>query len=496
MERRGFLVAGLGALAAACSGEPRKPDASTPARTSSAPPSTAPTGPADWNALARGLEGKLIRPEDAAYEQARRLYIPRFDRIRPAGIAYCANPQDVAECMGFAARRKLPVAVRCGGHNYAGWSTGTGLVVDVSAMDGIEAEQGRAVVGAGVRLIDLHVRLGEAGALVPAGTCPTVGVSGLTLGGGLGALSRAYGLTCDRLESVQVVTPDGRVRECDARRDPELFWACRGGGGGNFGVATSLVFRTERAGDLHEFSVRWPWSRAADVLRGWQRWAPDAPPEIWSGLQINSGPADLEIAGMALADPGHEIEKLAGRVGGGDPETAVRRRDHVATMKLLAGCSGQSVEECHAPGRLPGQRPGGRFPRTEYAAKSHIAYRDLPDDAIKTLVGHFTGAEGRSVLIDAMGGAIGRPKPGDTAFPHRAARFCLQYIAYGGGNRAWLHDVHQAMEPYLRGAAYVNYMDPDLKDWRRAYYGPNLDRLARTNATYDPAGTLRFPQAL
>ncbi|GAA1534562.1 FAD-binding oxidoreductase [Actinomadura kijaniata] len=495
MNRRGFLVAAAGTLAAACSDRP--PTTAPPART--APPAASPsrTGPADWNALAEGLEGRLIRPGEAGYDAARRLHIPRFDRIRPAGIAYCGNEQDVAECLTFAARQGLPVAVRSGGHNYAGWSTGTGLVVDVSPLDRVEVERGRAVVGTGTRLIDLYDRLAAAKALVPAGTCPTVGIGGLTLGGGIGPLTRAYGLTCDVLESVRIVTPDGRVRECDARREPDLFWACRGGGGGNFGVATSFAFRTHGAEDLTEFTVRWPWSRAADAVRGWQEWAPAAPEGIWSSLQIEADPASLSITGFALDDPDAELDRFTGKVGG-SPDVTTRRLSYLAAMKLTAGCSGRSVGQCHTRGDLPGQRPEGNYPRTEYTAKSHVAHRPLPPDAIDALVDRFSGGgrPGRSVLMDAFGGAMRRTRPGDTAFPHREALFCVQYLA-DTGDRDWLRGTHDAVGRRLPGAgAYVNYIDPELADWRRAYYGANLDRLARIRATYDPNRLLRFPQAL
>jgi hypothetical protein len=168
--------------------------------------------PADWSALREGLAGRLIRPGDAAYDSARRLYNPRFDGIRPGGVAYCANPSDVAECLAFARRTGVPVAARSGGHSYAGWSSGSGLIVDVARMNGVRASSGRAVIGAGAQLIDVYDRLAARGVGIPAGSCPTVGIAGLTLGGGLGVVARKYGLTCDVLESVRIVTADGKIR--------------------------------------------------------------------------------------------------------------------------------------------------------------------------------------------------------------------------------------------------------------------------------------------
>ncbi|WP_395110808.1 FAD-binding oxidoreductase [Actinomadura sp. SCN-SB] len=505
MHRRAFLKKALGTAgaamaaggAAACSDTSGSPSAGRGLPVSALP---AATGPAEWNALARGLEGRLIRPDDAAYDQARRLYIPRFDDVRPAGVAYCDGPDDVAECLGFATRMRLPVAVRCGGHNYAGWSTGTGLVIDVSPMNAVRADGGRAVVGAGARLIDLYDRLALQGGGVPAGTCPTVGVAGLTLGGGLGPLSRLHGLTCDVLQTVTVVTVDGKARTCDADRDPDLFWACRGGGGGNFGVAVEFAFRTHRATDLTSFTLRWPWARAAAVIGGWQRWAPSAPDEVWTSLQLSTAPGagtpTVEVIGVAPADP--DLSALVAAVGSEPFARDARSRPYLDTMKAAGGCAGQSTAACHARGDLPGQRPEGRFPRTDYAGKSHMAYRPLSGAAIAALVARFTGGNGvsgRAVLMDAMGGAIARIGPGDTAFPHRRALFSVQYNA-GGDDLGWLRATHAAMEPHLGGAAYVNYMDPDLRGWSRAYYGANLDRLTKVKAAYDPRSLFRFPQSV
>lgn len=487
LERRAFLLGAGAGILAGCSAS-KKP---SPARTSS----PTPTGPADWNALARGLQGKVVRPGDAAYDKARQLYIPRFDDIRPAGIAYCENASDVSECLAFATRQRLPVAVRSGGHNYAGWSTGTGLVIDVSPMNSIDIEGGHVAVGAGVKLIDLYGRLAPRGLAVPGGSCPTVSVSGLTLGGGLGATGRAFGLTCDNVESLRIVTPDGVVRECDASREPDLFWACRGGGGGNFGVAVGFTYRTHQVpSQVTPFRMSWPWSRAGEALRGWQRWLPSAPDEVWTSFQLDAT-RGVSVEGFALSGASEAADALAAAVGGASPALAFHPQSYLDAMLRLAGCVGRTVDECHAQGDLPGQRAAGRFPRTDYTAKSHVARRPLTGDAIAALVPRVRGRDGRSVLLDAMGGAIARVAPSATAFPHRDGLFSVQYLA-PGDDLTWLRGVHDAMDPYLRGAAYVNYVDPELASWRSDYYGANADRLSAVKAKYDPNDLLRFPQGI
>ncbi|MBO2450283.1 FAD-binding oxidoreductase [Actinomadura barringtoniae] len=513
MKRRALLKAtaltatAIGPLAAACSsgdddggGGGNGNSGPKPGGTSASPPKAITA--ADWNALGRGLEGKLIRPGDASYERAHRLYIPRFDRIKPAAIAYCAHPEDVAECVRFAAARHAPVAVRCGGHGYAGWSTGTGLVIDVSAMSTVTATGGRAVVGSGTRLIDLYSKLADRGLAVPAGTCPTVGVSGLTLGGGIGVTSRAYGLTCDVLESAKVVTADGKILTCDANQNSDLFWACRGGGGGNFGVAAEFTYRTHPAESLTTLFLRWPWAQAATVIRGWQRWLASAPDSIWTSVHLDTEPADgvpqVQVVGAAVQDPSGDLNRLYAAIGTNPVGEQVRLHSYMDAMQLMAGCSGQTIGQCHGQGGLPGQAPDGRFPRTEYAGKSHIALRPLPDAAIAAMTTRMVrgnSVKNRSVAMDALGGAIGRVGPGATAFPHRSGLFCMQYLE-NGLDHTWLRDLHGTMDQYVGGAAYVNYIDPELKDWSRAYYGDNRERLAKVKGTYDPGRLFTFPQAV
>ncbi|MGH3154451.1 MAG: FAD-binding oxidoreductase, partial [Streptosporangiaceae bacterium] len=163
-----------------------------------------------WAALARDLSGPLVRPGEAGYTTARELFDPRFDSLRPSGVAYCRNPHDVSTCLAFVRRYRVPVAARCGGHSYAGWSSTSGLIVDVTRMAGVSVSGSTATVGAGTRLIDVYNGLDAHGRAVPGGSCPTVGISGLTLGGGIGVVGRAYGLTCDNVKSMQIVTADGR----------------------------------------------------------------------------------------------------------------------------------------------------------------------------------------------------------------------------------------------------------------------------------------------
>ena len=469
-------------------------------------------GPADWNALSHALHGRLVRPGDGGYDSARQLYNTRFDGIRPAAVARCADPADVRECVAFARRHRVPLAVRSGGHNYAGWSTGPGLVLDVGAMNSVRVDAGRVVLGAGARLVDVYAGVAQAGVGVPAGSCPTVGITGLTLGGGIGVLTRAWGLTCDNLLAARVVTADGQLLDCDAGHHPDLYWALRGGGGGNFGVVTSLSLRTRPVGSMSMVFLSWPWRRAAAVVRAWQSWLPRTPDALWSNVHLLTSASGVpRVTANAFylgpaAEASRHVDALVAAVGGEPSSRTTQTRGYSAAMMQLAGCANLTVAQCH----LPSQNPQGRLGRETYAARSHIFGAPLSAAGVDTLVAGVdrlagirdAGAGG--VQVDALGGAVARVAPDATAFPHRRALAVAQYIvgwsanarpAVAAGSLAWLRAYHDSMRRHATGA-YVNYVDPDLADWERAYYGANYQRLRRVKARYDPDRLFTFPQAV
>ncbi|MEU5918761.1 FAD-binding oxidoreductase [Streptomyces sp. NPDC047141] len=472
---------------------------------------------ADWTALGRGLQGDLVRPGDADYATARQLYNTRFDSLRPAAVAYVANPTDVTECLAFARRHRTPVAIRNGGHSYAGWSSGNGrLVIDVSALKTVRTGTGSAVIGAGAKLIDVYSELGARGVTIPGGSCPTVGISGLTLGGGHGVVSRAYGLTSDNLTGARIVTADGRTLDVSKDREADLFWALRGAGNGNFGVVTELRFRTHQTAQGVTAYMTWPWSKAAAALRSWQEWGPTQPDEIWSALHLSAVPGrtpTVSISCFSLGTYGalqNAVDRLADRSGGPGAASRItmRRRGHLDTMRMYAGCSTTSTTQCHLPGSTPGRQPGGVLRRETYAARSDFFDRSLSTAGIRALLdqveryGRGSGGGGVSVALTALGGAVNRVSPQATAFVHRRSRFLAQYTASwpagrtGAPQTAWLDGTHTAMRRYASGAAYQNYTDAKLSDWRSAYYGAAAHRLTELKHRYDPDRLFDFPQAL
>ncbi len=223
---------------------------------------------ADWKQLARHVDGTLARPGSSTYDTVRLTQNPRYDGARPLAVLSVAGPADVSTAFAFAQDHAVPVAIRSGGHSYPGWSAGDGaLVVDVRPLDHVSLSGTTATMGAGASLVQVYDALGTRGRGIPGGSCPTVGISGLTQGGGVGVLTRAYGLTCDSVTAMQVVLADGKVVTAGADEEPDLFWALRGGGGGHLGVVTSFTFRTFAAPTITRAYVAWPYSAAEQVVR-------------------------------------------------------------------------------------------------------------------------------------------------------------------------------------------------------------------------------------
>jgi FAD/FMN-containing dehydrogenase len=510
-RRRFLLMTGAAVGAGAFSGGLVQDRRARAARL--ADPAPRPTA-ADWDALRRKLSThELIRPGQPRYDGAKELFDPRFDYLRPAGIAYCRRPADVAACLAFARRFGVTVRPRSGGHSYAGWCSATGgLVLDVSRMNHFAVGPDRVRVGTGMGLIDFYGRLAAHGLAVPGGSCPTVGIAGLALGGGVGVLSRQYGLTSDNLESVQIVIADGRTLECNSSEHSDLYWACRGGGGGNFGVATSFTFRTHHLRRLVLFYLTWPWSHAARVVHGWQSWAPHAPDALWSNMHLSAAPGRdpaISVGGTyvgSVSAAASELHKLYARVGSRPSAPFLSEEPYLNAMLVEAGCSDLSVLECHTA-------PTGSLPRVPSYAKSDFFTTRLPPSGVRALlrgIERMRGVRGAAggvgaIAFDAFGGALNRVSPSATAFVHRDSLFLAQYSTswrYPGSSsgvanmHAWLRSFYKSLHPYASGQAYQNYVDPDLTDWRQAYYGANYTMLSQVKAKYDPHGLFGFPQGI
>jgi hypothetical protein len=372
-------------------------------------------------------------------------------------------------------------------------------------MSSVVASDGIATVGAGARLSELEAGLARHELAIPAGSCPAVGIAGLTLGGGLGILGRTYGLTSDQLVQAQVVVADGRIVECDERRDEGLFWALRGAGAGQFGVVTSFVFRTVPAPTMTCFKLGWPHAHSAGLLEAWQSWAPSAPDELAASLLLNV-PADFEqpptttLFGASLGakdETERVLDELVGRTGADPTSVSIEPLQYTAAKRYLWD---------NAPGVEPSAAgSAGAEPRPALAFnKSEFFRRELPPEAIAALVDQLAAGrapgQARELDFTPWGGAYTRLAPEATAFPHRMERFLLKH-AVGldtdvstprpDAARDWLKRSWELVHPWGSGGVFPNFAEPGLTNLATAYYGTNRQRLLGIKAQYDAENLFR-----
>jgi FAD/FMN-containing dehydrogenase len=452
----------------------------------------------DWQSLRHVLEGDLVTPDSRAYDLARRPPIPLFLEVRPAAVLRPRSEADIAAAVSFAATAGVETVVRSGGHSFAGLSSTEGVLIDLSSMDDVELRGEVAAIGAGARLGKVYDVLDEHGLTIAAGCGPTVGIGGLTLGGGLGILGRTRGLTCDQLRSARVVLADGSVVDCDEDREPDLFWAVRGGG--SLGVVTRLEMQTLPGPQTTTFHLTWPSSDTPVLIAAWQRWAPDAPDELAASLLVTAGPDPEQphiphVFGAMQGDrrlTDDLLDDLVARVGLPPSTRESDTTSYRASKERLVVIGDGFGLAAHGPNAE--HRHG--YHKSEYFD------RLLPEAAIGEVCSLLTRRPaGVGCELDLMpwGGAYNRVAPEDTAFVHRTDRFLVRYAvsvdpvatdAHRADAREWLEQAWLTLHPHGTGRAYQNFPDPTLDDEQRAYFGDNLERLEKVRATSDPDGLL------
>ena len=440
------------------------------------------------------------------YEQARRSQIARFDDVRPYAVVRCWVPEDVVQALAFARDEGLHVALRSGGHCFAGRSSTTGVLIDVSAMNELSVSEDTVTVGAGARLGGVYDALAAHDLTMVAGCGPTVGIAGLTLGGGLGVLGRSHGLTADQLVAARAVLADGRMVDCDEHRHEDLFWALRGAGGGQFAAVTQLMFRTMPAPHATGFHLVWPWTVGAAVVGAWQAWAPDAPDGIAASLVVRA-PADSHVPPFftvfgAVLDQEAVARALLGEfvvdVGAVPTKEVYESGPYREIKRYLAEYDVWSRE----------RRPAEREPGHSYS-KSEFFRRELDADEIAELLARFAADRGqreaRVLDFTPWAGAYNRVPADATAFAHRAERFLLKHevVVDSAASeserqaaRGWLSRSWELVHPHGSGGVYPNFPDPELENSASAYHGANLDRLTRVKQIYDPENVFRFDQSI
>ncbi|HEX3874663.1 MAG TPA: FAD-binding oxidoreductase [Solirubrobacteraceae bacterium] len=508
-DRREFVVragaAGLALGLGACGATGDPPAAAGPPASGKVRRAS---GGASLGDLRAAVRGRVVTAGSAGYAGAKQTYNEAYDGDRPIAVVAPLDEADVRAALVWAGRRDVAVRPRAGGHSYAGYSTGDGaLVIDLRRLDGVgfDRSSGVASIGPGAQLIDVYSGLATHGVTVPAGSCPSVGIGGHALGGGIGLAGRALGLTTDNILGARVITADGRLRQAGTGpgQDADLLWALRGAGAGNFGIVTRLRMRTHRVGPTAWFSVSWPWSSAGAALAAWQRLVPGAPDALTSVFHLSTGAGGplVSASGQYFGSTGRLAGLLRPLTGVGGARLSTGTDTYLDLMRRWAGCLEIGLASCRT-------EPAGVLPRARFAAKSDFVARDLPARGRDLLIRAVERAStdrslsSAAILLDSYGGAINRIGPAATAFVHRRARFGVQYLTYYpsaaelGGARAWLAGAWKPLRPYVSGEAYQNYIDPELAGWERAYYGSNYPRLQSAKATYDPDRRFHFAQSI
>jgi FAD/FMN-containing dehydrogenase len=503
------LAGGLGAAAVLAACTSRHP-AAKPAPSASAPDAT--TTPQHVSADWASVPGSAIRPGGSGYATASRLYNPRYDATsHPQAISACHSAAEVANAIRWAAGAGVPFAIRTGGHSYTAASTSTGLVIDVSGMSQVivDTANQQARIQAGAHLATVYSALAARHVGIPAGSCATVGMAGLTLGGGIGVLSRGWGLTCDAVTEVDIVTADGTLRTASKNQNPDLFWALRGGGGGSFGAVTAFTVATRPAPSVTTFYFDWPWAAAHEVLDAWQHWMTTSDRALTTTCKLltDPGPGTQTpmIAGTWIASPSALDGQLAPLLAKlPKPATrSVHTHSYASAMLLEAGCStAPSANACVARALTPSKRQ-------PFAATSAMLAEPLPADAIEAAVTRANQAldvgtmvEG-GVSFDSLGGAVADVAGDATAFGHRDAIASMQYTATwrdggtpAGPFDAYVGDFRAALAPWTGTGAYVNYADATITDYGPAYWGANYARLQEVKTAVDPHNLFHFPQSV
>jgi FAD/FMN-containing dehydrogenase len=464
----------------------------TPALAPSPSPVAAPTALPPLPSLPAS-DVLFLTPSDAHYAD----YLPAANmrtQLSPALRAVCKTENAVSVMVDWVRSNNLDFAVRCGGHSYEGFSQSRDVVIDLRGLATIAVDKaaGTVTVGAGADLFQIYQQVAAKGLALQAGSCPTVGISGHILGGGQGLLGRSHGLTCDSLRQVTLVDAQARVLQASDTTETDLFWACRGGGGGSFGVATQFVMNVFPLASALVFGVSWTLSQshAARMFAAWQAWAPNAPRNITSIMKVGpagSGLIKLRCIGQSVGTRGELQSNLANL-------TSLYPASSPLTIQSLAFLDAVK----HFAGPLA-------YQSVLFKAKSDYVVTPLGPAAIAAMLTAVAAVPvgGIVLLCDAYGGKIADVAADATAFPHRAGtQFCIQYYSewYRAADTAThlanVANVYAAMRPYVPGASYVNYCDLDLPDYATAYWGANLARLSAVKKAYDPANLFHHAQSV
>nr|WP_285857291.1 FAD-binding oxidoreductase [Paenibacillus lautus] len=438
------------------------------------------------------LTGRVIFRGDPGYDSARKNWDPHTNKF-PKVFVFARKTKDVANAIKWARENRVPIRPRSGRHaletNLS--QVNGGIVIDVSEMNKIKLNKknGTVIVETGNRVGRIANTLARQGFIAPFGDSPTVGIGGITLGGGIGPLQRTIGLISDNLISLEMVDAKGNVIKANKKQNADLLWASRGGGGGNFGIYTKYKFNVRRAPESATvYRITWPWNQFEKVLKAWQLWAPSVDTRLGSELSI--GPkkgGNVSMEGLFLGPKTEAIRLLSPLTSVGTPTMkTIRQLPYTEAVNFLL-----------PPDPVLTQKFSNQF-------SSGFGRRPFPDKAIKYMREFLEKAEANSTagfFFLNWGGAVSRISPKATAFFWRKAKFYVEWNTSwiqpsdAAKNIALTRNTRRKLQPYIVGS-YINVPDQGIKNSGPVYYGTNYPRLRKVKAKYDPENVFNNPQSI
>lgn len=434
-------------------------------------------------------DGMVLVPSDAPFAAYNNGYNKRTLKT-PSVRVLCATPGSVITAIQWARNNNVPLAVRSGGHSFEGLSQGAGLIIDTRPMNeiNIALDNDTFAAGAGALLGNVYGTLSQVGRSIPAGTCGTVGITGHTMGGGYGMLARPFGLACDSLLSVALVNVEGRILNCSATENTDLFWALRGGGAGSFGIVTKLQYRTHSVERVLTYGFGYKGVRqktAARFMKQWQQWAPNAPREINSLMKVSRGEGDLvnlRFIGQSIGSEATLRQELSNITALLQPENlTIKDRTYMESVLAFGGSMADAS--------------------VYMKGKSDYLKQVMSEEGLSVFLKNIPS--GVDAMFDAYGGAISDVQDHETAFAHRAGTVCsIQYYTQwmnpssGPTKLTTMKTFHDSLRPYMSGSAKFNYCDLDISNYAEAYWGKNLDRLREIKTQHDPENFFRHAQSI
>ncbi|WP_030746634.1 FAD-binding oxidoreductase [Streptomyces sp. NRRL S-31] len=468
-----------------------------------------------FSTLAARLQGDLVQSGDTGYDQAKQLMMMQWDAAAPQAIAYCETAADVQKSVLFARERGIPVRTRSGGHSYAGWSTGPGLVIDVSRINHATVSGSNVRMGPGTQSVNGITALAPLGKQIATGTCPTVCPGGFFSGGGYGYATRKFGLGSDRVAAASVVLADGSLVRASATQNSDLFWALRGGGGGNFGIVVDFEVRPISAPTMVYYETWWDYADVAALFGAWQDWIGSGSDNLGSQFILMlpdaaAGQQPLVLITGGYLGPKSELDtalaQLASLSGARPQDSNAVEGSYADGMKHVYHCDSFTVQQC----QRTGTNPDAALPRVGWQRETYRLFNTRLGAADNArLLGAWDSqrAAGHTRYLHcmALGGAANRVSRTSTAYWHRDATFVAGFVdqlptaAPPAEDQAvaesWTDNAAAVLDP-LSSGAYVNFTSSRLSDWQHRYYGDNYGRLTTVKRAYDPTNFFQHGRSI